>query len=77
MISLATDFCKDLLELDRLKGERDDRLRAAGLGGRKKQKNEAEARETVLIRPASKQLLEKEVRVKVEFEPLVPMAMAP
>ena len=61
MISLATDYCKDLLELDRLKGERDDRLRAARLGGRRKAypKKEAEAQETVLKRPASKKLPEQ------------------
>ena len=80
MISLATDYFKDLLELDRLKGERDDRLRAAGLGSRRKAypKTEAEVGETVLKRPAAKQFHEKEAGVgNVEFQSLAPMPMAP
>ena len=80
MISLATDYSKDLLELDRLKGERDDRLRAARLGGRRKAypKKEAEVGETVLKRPAAKQFHEKEVGGgSAEFQPLAPMPKSP
>ena len=80
MISLATDYSKDLLELDRLKGEWGDRLRAARLDGRRQAypKNEAEAGETVFARPASKQLYEQEAGVSnAEVEPLAPMPMAP